>query len=105
VCNALAVNYPDMAASVPFYGRQPDAADVPSINAAMLIHYGELDTRINAGWPDYEAALKSAGTQYEAHIYADANHGFHNDTTPRYDEDAAMLAWDRTIAHFGTHLA
>lgn len=105
VCNALAVAYPNMAASVPFYGRQPDAADVPRIQAPLLIHYGELDERINAGWPDYEAALKAAGKTYEAHIYPGANHGFHNDTTPRYDEAAATLAWDRTLAHFETYLS
>ncbi|UWQ13817.1 dienelactone hydrolase family protein [Aliiroseovarius sp. M344] len=104
VCNALAVAYPNMAASVPFYGRQPDAADVPEINAPLLIHYGELDERINAGWPAYEEALMAAGKTYEAHIYAGVNHGFHNDTTPRYDEAAATLAWDRTLAHFNKYL-
>jgi carboxymethylenebutenolidase len=105
VCNALAVAYPNMAASVPFYGRQASAEDVPAIQAPLLLHYGELDERVNAGWPDYEAALKATGKDYEAHIYEAANHGFHNDTTPRYDEDAAQLAWDRTLAHFAKHLA
>lgn len=105
VCNALAVAYPNMAASVPFYGRQAAAEDVPAIQAPLLIHYGGLDERINAGWPDYEAALKANGKSYEAHIYEGASHGFHNDTTPRYDEEAAQLAWDRTLAHFGTHLS
>lgn len=105
VCNALAVAYPNMGASVPFYGRQPEASDVPAIKAPLLIHYGELDERINAGWPAYEAALKENGKDYETHIYEAANHGFHNDTTPRYDEAAAMLAWDRTLAHFAKHLA
>jgi carboxymethylenebutenolidase len=105
VCNALAVAYPNMAASVPFYGRQASAEDVPAIQAPLLLHYGELDERVNAGWPDYEAALKANGKDYEAHIYEAANHGFHNDTTPRYDEDAAQLAWDRTLAHFAKHLA
>ncbi|MXU65089.1 YghX family hydrolase [Oceanomicrobium pacificus] len=104
VCNALAVAYADMAASVPFYGRQPAAEDVPAIQAPLLIHYGELDERINAGWPAYEKALKANGKTYEAHIYAGANHGFHNDTTPRYDEAAAMLAWERTLKHFETYL-
>lgn len=104
VCNALAVNFPQMAASVPFYGRQAAAEDVPRIQAPLLLHYGALDERINKGWPDYEAALKQHGKTYQAHIYADANHGFHNDTTPRYDPDAAMLAWDRTLAWFGAHL-
>jgi carboxymethylenebutenolidase len=105
VCNALAVAYPNIAASVPFYGRQASAEDVPAIQAPLLLHYGELDERVNAGWPDYEAALKANGKDYEAHIYEAANHGFHNDTTPRYDEDAAQLAWDRTLAHFAKHLA
>ena len=105
VCNALAVAYPDMAASVPFYGRQPTASDVPAINAPLLLHYAGLDERINAGWPEYEAALKAAGKTYEAHIYEGVNHGFHNDTTPRYDEDAATLAWDRTLAFFEAHLS
>ena len=104
VCNALAVAYPDMGASVPFYGRQPDAADVPAIQAPLLIHYGEMDERINAGWPAYEQALMANGKTYETHIYAGANHGFHNDTTPRYDEEAATLAWDRTLAHFAANL-
>ena len=105
VCNALAVAYPELAASVPFYGRQPDTADVPRIRAAMLIHYAGLDERINAGWRAYEAALKAAGTRYEAYIYDGVNHGFHNDTTPRYDEAAANLAWERTLAHFSTYLS
>lgn len=105
VCNALAVAYPNMGASVPFYGRQPRAEDVPKIEAPLLLHYGELDERINAGWPDYKAALEANGKQFEAHIYAGVNHGFHNDTTPRYNEDAAKLAWERTIAFFRQHLA
>ncbi|NDR56043.1 YghX family hydrolase [Aliiruegeria sabulilitoris] len=105
VCNALAVAYPNMAASVPFYGRQPDASDVPAIQAPLLLHYGELDERVNAGWPAYEAALKDNGKMFEGHIYAGANHGFHNDTTPRYDEAAATLAWERTLAHFEKHLS
>ena len=82
VCNALAVAYPELAASVPFYGRQPDVADVPSIQAPLLLHYAGLDERVNAGWPAYEAALKANGKVYEAYIYEGANHGFHNDTTP-----------------------
>ena len=104
VCNALAVAYPNMAASVPFYGRQPDPADVPAIQAPLLLHYAGLDERINAGWPAYEEALIAAGKIYEAHIYEGVNHGFHNDTTPRYDEAAATLAWDRTLAHFNRYL-
>ncbi|SLN51295.1 YghX family hydrolase [Roseisalinus antarcticus] len=105
VCNALAVAYPDLAASAPFYGRQPAAEDVPAIEAPLLIHYAGLDERINAGWPEYEAALSAAGKTYTAHIYPDVNHGFHNDTTPRYDEAAATLAWDRTLAFFARTLA
>ncbi|PZR00884.1 MAG: dienelactone hydrolase [Cereibacter sphaeroides] len=104
VSNAVAVAYPELAAAVPFYGRQPDSADVPKIKAALLIHYAGLDDRINEGWPAYEAALKAAGTNYQAFIYEGANHGFHNDTTPRYDKAAADLAWDRTLAHFATYL-
>jgi len=105
VANAAAVAYPDLAAAVAFYGRQAPAADVPRIAAPLLLHYGELDTRINEGWPAYEAALQAAGKTYEAHIYPNANHGFHNDTTPRYDEAAAALAWERTIAFFRTYLS
>lgn len=105
VSNAAAVAYPELAAAVPFYGRQPRPEDVPKIKAPLLIHYAELDTRINEGWPAYEAALKKAGTPYEAHIYPGVNHGFHNDSTPRYDETAAKLAWDRTVAWFERHLA
>lgn len=104
VCNALAVAYPDLAASVPFYGRQPEAADGASIEAPLLIHYAGLDERINAGWPAYEAALKANGKTYEAYVYDGVNHGFHNDTTPRYDEAAATLAWDRTLAWFDRYL-
>ena len=104
VCNALAVAFPKLAASVPFYGRQPKAEDVAKIQAPLLLHYAELDQGINAGWPPYEAALKAAGKRYEAHVYPGVNHGFHNDTTPRYDEAAAKLAWERTLAFFKTHL-
>jgi carboxymethylenebutenolidase len=105
VSNAAAVAYPELKAAVPYYGRQAAAEDVPKIQAPLLLHYGALDERVNAGWPDYEAALKSNGKDYEAHIYKDANHGFHNDSTPRYDEANANLSWDRTIAHFKKHLA
>jgi carboxymethylenebutenolidase len=104
VCNALAVAYPELNASVPFYGRQAAAGDVPKIEAPLLLHYAALDERINAGWPDYEAALKANGKRYEAFIYPGVNHGFHNDSTPRYDEAAATLAWDRTIGFFRQHL-
>ncbi|MDZ4137206.1 MAG: YghX family hydrolase [Paracoccaceae bacterium] len=105
VANAAAVAYPELGAAVPFYGRQPNSQDVARIKAPLLIHYAGLDDRINEGWPAYEAALKAAGTRYEAHIYAGVNHGFHNDSTPRYDEAAADLAWSRTLAFFKTHLA
>jgi carboxymethylenebutenolidase len=105
VANAAAVAFPDLGGAVPFYGRQPDATDVAKIKAPLLIHYAALDERVNAGWPDYEAALKAAGTQYEAYIYEGVNHGFHNDSTPRYDAAAADLAWGRTIAFFKANLA
>ena len=104
VCNALAVVFPEMAASVPFYGRQASVDDVPKIQAPLLLHYAALDERINEGWPAYEEALIANNKIYEGHIYPDVNHGFHNDSTPRYDEAAANLAWDRTIAWFNTYL-
>lgn len=100
VANAMAVRLPGLAASVPFYGRQPAAQDVPKIQAPLLLHYAGLDQRINAGWPAYEAALKAHGKEYTAYVYPGVNHGFHNDTTPRYDPEAAELAWERTIAFF-----
>jgi carboxymethylenebutenolidase len=104
VCNAMAVAYPELAASVPFYGRQAAAADVPRIEAPLLLHYAALDEGINAGWPAYEAALQEHGKDYTVHFYEGVNHGFHNDSTPRYDEAAAELAWERTIAFFNEHL-
>ncbi|HEX6006354.1 MAG TPA: dienelactone hydrolase family protein, partial [Burkholderiales bacterium] len=91
-------------ASVPFYGSQPAVADVPNIRAALLIHYAEHDERINKGWPAFEAALKANRVRYEAHFYPGTQHAFHNDTTPRYDEAAAKLAWQRTVDFFNTHL-
>jgi len=102
--NTLAVRLPDLAAGVPFYGGQPDAADVVRIQAPLLIHYASLDERVNAGWPDFEAALEAQGKAYTMHMYEDVNHGFHNDTTPRYNEAAATLAQDRTIAFFNERL-
>ena len=103
--NTLAVRIPEViSAAVPFYGRQPAAEDVPNIKARLLIHYAELDERINAGWPAYEAALKEAEIDYAMHMYLGVNHGFHNDTTPRYDEAAAKLAWERTISFFNETL-
>ena len=97
VANAAAVAYPELAAAVSFYGRQPDARDVSRIKAPVMLHFGALDTRINEGWPAYEQALKANGKTFEAYIYPGANHGFHNDSTPRYDEAAATLAWSRTL--------
>jgi carboxymethylenebutenolidase len=102
--NLFATRLPDLAAAVPFYGGQPAAADVARIKAPLLIHYAGLDERINAGWPAYEAALKANGVKYQTYIYPGVNHGFHNDTTPRYDEAAAKLAWSRTVAFFGENL-
>lgn len=104
VANAAAVAYPELGAAVPFYGRQPKAEDVPRIQAPLLLHYAELDTPITQGWPAYEAALKAAGKTYEAYIYPGVNHGFHNDSTPRYDKAAAELAWGRTIDWFRRYL-
>ncbi|OIQ30623.1 MAG: dienelactone hydrolase [Alphaproteobacteria bacterium MedPE-SWcel] len=104
VCNALAVAYPELGASVPFYGRQPDAADVAAIRAPLMIHYAGLDERINAGWPAFSDALRANQKAFSVHFYPEVNHGFHNDTTPRYDEAAAALAWSRTLDFFGRHL-
>ena len=101
LANQLAVNMPNLKAAVAFYGRQPDAADVPKIKSAVQLHYGSLDERINAGIPAYEDALKKAGVKYELYMYEGANHAFHNDTAPtRYNEAAARLAWQRTIDFF-----
>jgi len=105
MANTLAVRIPDVIrAAVPFYGRQPAAEDVSKIKAALLIHNAEKDTKIIEGAPAYEAALKNAGVRFTAYVYAGANHGFHNDTTPRYDEAAAKLAWERTVAFFNAEL-
>jgi len=104
ISNKMAVRLPGLGASVPFYGGQPTAEEVPAIQAPLLLHFGELDERVNAGWPAYEAALKANNKKYTAHFYPGANHGFHNDTTPRYDEEAAKLAWERTISFFNEHL-
>jgi len=104
VVNTLAVRIPDLAAGVPFYGGQPAAEDVPAINAPLMLMYAGLDERVNAGWPAYEAALAANGKDYTVYFYEGVNHGFHNDTTPRYDEAAATLAWERPIAFFNEHL-
>ena len=100
IANAAAVRFPELKAAVPYYGAQPSKEDAMKIKGALLIHYAGLDTRLNERWPAYEAALKEAKVEYSAHIYPNANHGFHNDTTPRYDADAAKLSWDRTLAFF-----
>jgi len=104
ISNMMAVKVPDLKAAVPFYGGQPSAEMVPDIQAPLLLHFGELDQRVNAGWPDYEKALKANDKEYIAHFYKDANHGFHNDTTARYDEEDAKLAWKRTIDFFNEKL-
>jgi carboxymethylenebutenolidase len=104
ICNLFATRMPDLRASVPYYGAQPAAADVAKIKAPLLIHYAGLDERINAGWPAYEAALKANNIRYEAFIYPNTNHGFHNDTTPRYDEAAAKLSWQRTLDFFAKNV-
>lgn len=100
VSNAAAVAYPELSAAVPFYGRQASIEDVPKIKAPLLLQYAEKDDNVNKGWPAYEAALKEHGKTYEAYIYSNTNHGFHNDSTPRYDQAAAQLAWDRTLEWF-----
>ena len=104
VCNALAVAYPEMGASVPYYGRQPRAEEVPAIKAPLLIHYAEVDERINAGWLPYQAALISNQKKYDVHFYPGTQHGFHNDSTPRYDKAAAELSWTRTLEFFRKNL-
>jgi len=104
IVNMLAARLPDLAAAVPFYGNQPSAEDAAKIKAPLLIHYAEHDDRINAGWPAFEAALKAHGVSYQEFTYLGTQHGFNNDTTPRYDADAAKLAWSRTIEFFGKHL-
>ena len=104
IANMMAVRVPELAASVPFYGSQPAVNDVPKIKVPLMLHYASLDARITDGWPAYEAALKENGKQYQGFIYENVNHGFHNDTTPRYDKAAAELAWKRTIDFFSEHL-
>jgi carboxymethylenebutenolidase len=104
IANFLATRVPDLAAAVPFYGAQPSAEDAARIKAPLLLHYAGKDERIGAGWPAYEAALKAAHVKYEAFIYPGVEHGFNNDTTPRYDEAAAKLAWQRTVAFFQKNL-
>ncbi|MFK8007113.1 MAG: dienelactone hydrolase family protein [Saprospiraceae bacterium] len=105
ISNMMAVRLPDLKAAVPFYGRQPDDELVPKIQAPLLVQLGELDKRVNEGWPAFEEALKKNGKTYDAHIYPKANHGFHNDTTGRYDKEMAQLAWKRTIDFFKKNLS
>lgn len=100
ISNMMAVRIPELAAAVPFYGGQPTAAEVPAIKAPLMLHFAELDKGVNQGWPDYEAALKQNKKEYTAYMYEQVNHGFHNDTTPRFDKVAADLAWSRTIEFF-----
>lgn len=104
IVNTMAARLPGLRAAVPFYGGQPSAADTAKIKAALLIHYAEADARLNARWPAWEEALKANGIRYQMHMYPGTQHGFHNDTTPRYDEKAAKLAWSRTLDFFGAHL-
>jgi carboxymethylenebutenolidase len=104
ICNMLATRVPELGASVPFYGSQAPAADAAKIRCPLQLHYASNDERINAGWPAYEAALKAAKVNYESHFYPNTQHGFLNDTTPRYDDAAAKLAWSRTVAFFRKHL-
>ena len=106
MANTLAWRVPEIVkAAAPYYGGQPSAENAAKIKGSLLLHYAELDTRVNAGWPAYEQALKAAGVEYEAFIYPGVNHGFHNDTTPRYDQAAAELSWNRTIAFFRKKLS
>lgn len=105
IVNFLATRLPDLKAGVPFYGNQPPLEDVGKIKAPLLIHYAENDERINAGWPAYEKALKEHHKKYEAFTYPGTQHGFNNDTTPRYDAEAAKLAWTRTVEFFKKHLS
>ena len=104
ISNMMAVKLPELGAAVPYYGRQPLDEDASKIKAPLLLQYAELDTRVNAGWPAYEAILKKNNINYTAYMYPKVNHGFHNNTTPRYNEEAANLSWERTIAFFKKHL-
>jgi carboxymethylenebutenolidase len=104
IVNAMAVRFTDLAAGVPYYGSQPSAADAAKIKTPLLIQYASDDPRINEGWPAFETALKAAHVKYEMHMYPNTQHGFHNDTTPRYDDAAAKLSWRRTVAFFDAHV-
>ena len=100
IANMMAVKVPSLKASVPFYGGQPSAEETTQIKASLLLQFAGLDTRVNAGWEDYETSLKANKVEHQAHFYPEVNHGFHNNTTPRYDEAAATLAWTRTLDFF-----
>lgn len=100
----LAVRLPELTAAVAFYGRHPAANEAAAIRAPLMLHHAGLDERVNAGWPDFQEALQSAGRDFINYVYADVNHGFHNDTTPRYDKEAADLAWQRTVDFFSRQL-
>lgn len=104
ISNMMAVKIPDLAAAVPFYGGQP-TEDIDQIKAPLMLQYAGLDTRVNGGWPNYEKALKEAGIEYQAFTYPEVNHGFHNNTTPRYNKEAAELAWNRTMDFFNQKLS
>lgn len=104
ISNMMAVRIPELGAAVPFYGGQPDTDLVPQIQAPLLLHFAEQDRRVNAGWPAYEAALKEHDKEYASYIYEGLQHGFHNDTTPRFNPEGAKLAWERTVAFFNEHL-
>ncbi len=104
ISNMMAVKLPELSAAVPFYGGQPSAQETSIIKAPLLLQYAALDKRVNAGWPSYEEALKENNIEYTAHIYPDVNHGFHNNSTPRYDKTAADLAWERTLMFFKNNL-
>jgi len=100
ISNMMAVKVPTLSAAVPYYGGQPSSEETPNINAPLMLHFASLDKRVNAGWPDFETSLKENNKEYEAYVYPEVNHGFHNNTTPRYDKEAAELSWSRTISFF-----
>ena len=104
ISNMMAVKVPDLACAVPYYGRQPETEDAKKIKAPLLLQYAGLDKRVNASWPEFEKVLKENNIEHKAHFYADVNHGFHNNTTPRFDKAAADLSWERTIAFFNKYL-
>ena len=105
ISNMMAVRIPELGAAVPYYGRQPESEDAAKIKAPLLLQYGELDKRVNEGWPDFETVLKENNIEYTAHFYPNVNHGFHNNTTPRFDKAAADLSWKRTIEFFNKQLS